>query len=145
MNKKILTVITVIVLSLTLAVSWAFTAAAANRKGNGACTGVNCVTGQNYVDSDGDGVCDNRTAQRQTTCNVTQQAQSTTKQDTTEENTTQETLSTAETTTAPAATRPNRPNYVDNNGDGICDNAKNPQRPQDGTGRQNGFCRGANR
>lgn len=82
MNNKILTVITVIVLSLTLAVSWAFTAAAANRKGNGACTGVNCVTGQNYVDSDGDG---------------------------------------------------------------ICDNAKNPQRPQDGTGRQNGFCRGANR
>lgn len=145
MNKKILTVITVIVLSLTLAVSWAFTAAAANRKGNGACAGVNCVTGQNYVDADGDGVCDNRTTQCQTTCSVTQQTQNTTAQDTQEESTSQETTAKSETTTAPAATNTTRPNYVDNNGDGICDNAKNPQRPQDGTGRQNGFCRGANR
>lgn len=144
MNKKILTVITVIVLSLTLAVSWAFTAAAANRKGNGACAGVNCVTGQSYVDSDGDGICDNRTTQCSTTCKLTTTAPSTT-QETTQPTTVGETTTEAEETTAPTTTKTTRPNYVDENGDGICDNAGNPQRPQDGTGRQNGFGKGRNR
>lgn len=59
MNKKILTIISVVVLSLTLAASWAFSASASNRnaKGYGECQ--QGVTGQSYVDDNNDGVCDN--------------------------------------------------------------------------------------
>lgn len=136
MNKKILTIISVVVLSLTLAVSWAFTASASNRnaKGYGECQ--QGVTGQSYVDDNNDGVCDNRTTQCATTCQATTT--------TTTQNADEDTDITASATTT--TEKVTGPNYTDEDNDGVCDNIGSTRvPPQDGTGRQNGQRNGKNR
>jgi hypothetical protein len=133
MKKKILTTIGAAVLSVTLAAIYVFTANASGKLANSTKSNSGNITGQSYVDSNNDGICDNRITQKPT-ATFAQTTATQKEEPTTKENTTNKTS--AKATAKATSQTPTGPNYVDSNGDGVCDNRGSNQcfAPQDGTG-----------
>jgi hypothetical protein len=101
-----------------------------DNRGTGNCGNGNGQNGQNYVDADGDGVCDNRGTGNCGNGNG-QNGQNYVDADGD---------GVCDNYGTGNGNGGNGQNYVDADSDGVCDNYAN--RPQDGTGNKHGGCRG---